>query len=184
MSTSHASTEGSADGMGRVVVGVHGSSSSLRALRHAVDIARDRGWDLELVTAWPDADETLIHDVPGRYIAARGRAVESQRQALATLDPPTASSVATFLVNARPAPALIARCGGADLLVVGAGRPEAERIGRRSVGAECVEAAPCPVTVVPDRLTQPGQKGPTRDRRRHQRRSRRNASMVGAAASA
>jgi nucleotide-binding universal stress UspA family protein len=133
------------------VVGVHGSRSSLHALQHAVDVARDRGWDLEIVTAWPDADDPLIHDVPGRYISPRGHAVECQRAALAALDPVVAADVDTFLINARPAEALICRGEGADLLVVGAGQPESE-LGRPSVAAACVEAAPCPVTVVPDSL--------------------------------
>jgi nucleotide-binding universal stress UspA family protein len=147
MSTSWKAPDEHARAKGRVVVGVHGSRSSLRALRRAVEISLDRGWDLVLVTAWPDADEALIHDVPGRYIAARGRAMESQREALALLGPVMAPRVETFLVNARPVPALISCCTAADLLVVGAGRPEGER-DRRSVGADCVEAAPCPVVVV------------------------------------
>ena len=86
MSKNRESPDVSGGSSRRVVVGVHGSPSSLIALRHAVGIAVDRGWDLEIVTAWPDADEPLIHDVPGRYIVARGRADECQRQALATLD--------------------------------------------------------------------------------------------------
>jgi nucleotide-binding universal stress UspA family protein len=151
---------------GRVVVGVHGSASSLRALRHAVAIAVDRGWDLEIVTAWPDADDPLIHDVPGRYITARGRAMEYQRQALSAVDVPSGVCVETFLVNARPTEALLARCGAADLLVVGAGRPTPER-GRLGVAAECVEAAPCPVTVVADPPRGPAQGSRTRIRTRN-----------------
>ena len=127
MSTNRESPDVSGGTSGRVVVGVHGSPSSLIALRHAVGIAGDRGWELEIVTAWPDADEPLIHDVPGRYIVARGRAVECQRQALATLDVAVASAVDTFLVNARPAQALMSRCRDEDLLVVGAGRSQQER---------------------------------------------------------
>lgn len=153
MATDREPAERSRRPSGRVVVGVHGSRSSLRALRHAVDVAQDRGWDLEVVTAWPDADDPLIHDVPGRYITARGRAVECQRAALATLDPVVAADIDTFLVNARPAEALLCRCDGADLLVVGAGQPESG-LGRRSVAAACVAEAPCPVQVVPDPLAE------------------------------
>jgi nucleotide-binding universal stress UspA family protein len=149
MSINRNSPDPSGGTSGRVVVGVHGSQSSLRALRHALRIALDRDWDLEIVTAWPDADGTFIHEVPGRYMVARGHAMESQRQAVSALDTPGALRVQTCLLNARPAEALIARCEDTDLLVVGASRPEVER-GRRSVGAECVEAAMCPVTVVPD----------------------------------
>ena len=165
---------------GRVVVGVHGSPSSMIALRHAVGIALDRGWDLEIVTAWPDADDPLIHDVPGRYIVARGHAVERQRQALATLD--VATAVDTFLVNARPAQALMSRCRDGDLLVIGAGRPQQER-GSRSVAAECVEAGPCRVTVAPHPHAEPVQ-SKTREPQRHQRHRGRGGSRTGRAASA
>ena len=108
---------------GRVVVGVHGSESSRLAFEYAVDIARERGWHLEIVTAWPDADEVMIRDIPGRYIVSRGRALESQEDALASLDPDLAERTSTFLVNARPVQALIARCTDADLLVVGLAAP-------------------------------------------------------------
>lgn len=148
MSTNRESPGVAGGTSGRVVVGVHGSPSSLIALRHAVGIAVDRGWDLEIVTAWPDADDPLIHDVPGRYIVARGRADQCQHRALASLDTTVASTVDTFLVNARPAEALMSRCREIDLLVVGAGRSQRQR-GSRSVAAECAEAGPCHVTVAP-----------------------------------
>ena len=135
-------------GCGRVVVGVHGSKSSRLAFGYAVGIARERGWDLEIVTAWPDADEVMIHDVPGRYIVSRGRALESQKDALGSLDPALAERASTFLANARPEQALVTRCTDADLLVVGAGRPDRER-DRLGVGAECAKEALCPVTVIP-----------------------------------
>ena len=85
MSANQKSPDASGETSGRVVVGVHGSRSSLAALRYAAKVALDRGWDLEMVTAWPDADDPLIHDVPGRYIIARGRALECQREALESL---------------------------------------------------------------------------------------------------
>jgi nucleotide-binding universal stress UspA family protein len=167
-----------------VVVGVHGSESSRRALQYAVGVAHDRVWDLEIVTAWPDADEVMIRDVPGRYIAARGRAWESQGEALAALDPVLADRVSTFLMNARPAQALIARCAGASLLVVGAGRPGRER-DRQGVGAECVKAAGCPVIVVPARepVTNAAP-DPLRWPRRQRHGRSRSTPRAGAAASA
>jgi nucleotide-binding universal stress UspA family protein len=136
-------------GRGRVVVGVHGSVGSRRALNQAVSIARERGWDLELVTAWPDADEVFIHDVPGHYMVARGRAEESQGEVLATLRD-RRLEVTGSVVNARPAVALLDRCVGADLLVVGASRPERE-LERPGVAATLSRAAPCPVVIVPAR---------------------------------
>jgi len=183
MSTNRKSPDASGGTSGRVVVGVHGSRSSLDALQHAAAIAVERGWDLEIVTAWPDADDPLIHDVPGRYITARGHAVESQREALATLDPLVTPEVDTFLINARPAEALTARCGDTDLLVVGAGRPEQER-GRRSVAAECAEGATCPVAVVPDPHAEPVLESETQRPPRHRRHGRPRGSKTGAAASA
>jgi len=167
---------------GRVVVGVHGSPSSMIALRHAVGIAVDRGWDLEIVTAWPDAEDPLIHDVPGRYIVARGHAVERQRQALDTLDIVVATAVDTFLLNARPAQALMSRCRQADLLVVGAGRPQQDR-GSRSVAAECVDAGPCRVTVAPHPHAEPVQ-SKTREPQRHRGHRGPGGSRAGRSASA
>jgi nucleotide-binding universal stress UspA family protein len=168
---------------GRVVVGVHGSESSRLAFEYAVDIARERGWDLEIVTAWPDADEVMIRDMPGRYIVSRGRALESQDDALASLDPDLAERTSTFLVNARPAQALIARCADADLLVVGAGRPDMER-DRPGVGAECAHEAVCPLTVVP--APEPETSAPPDPQRpqlRHSRRRSRSSRRVGASTS-
>ncbi len=174
---------------GRVVVGVHGSASSMDALRWAAKIARDRGWELEIVAVWPDADEVFIRDVPGRYMVARGAAMAALNRAVAAVleyDP----GVSTFLMNSRPAQALLARGHEADLVVVGAGRPQAER-GRRAVGDE-LAARSCPVLVVssdlaardeaaedaPQLRAEPRAGG---ERARHGRRSRagRNAPLVG-----
>ena len=65
----------------------------------------------------------MIHDVPGRYIVSRGRALESQKDALGSLDPALAERASTFLANARPEQALVTRCTDADLLVVGLAAP-------------------------------------------------------------
>jgi nucleotide-binding universal stress UspA family protein len=133
---------------GRVVVGFHGTEASRRALQQAVTVARDRGWDVDVVTAWPEADEVFVHDVPGHYMVARGRAMQWQDEALAAIDPGDLSHVTVFLVNDRPAAALLARCDGADLLVLGKGHPETEPP-EESVGAACSDAVPCPMVVVP-----------------------------------
>src|SRR5262245_6083207 len=141
---------------GRVVVGFHGSEASRRALRQAMSVARDRGWDVELVTAWPEADEVFVHDVPGHYMVARGRAMQWQDEVLASLASTELPPGTAFLVNERPVQALLARCTGADLLVLGKGHVEAEtdidlgiEIASVDVGAACREAAPCPMVIVP-----------------------------------
>lgn len=130
---------------GRVVVGVHGSASSMDAVRWAAALARGQGWDLEIVAAWPDADDVFIHDVPGRFIVSRGAAAEALGRAEETVEG-LQGRVSTFLVNARPVAALLSRAGDASLVVVGAGRPAVER-DRPSVGAE-LTACRCPVLVV------------------------------------
>ena len=169
---------------GRVVVGVHGSESSRRAFEYAVGIARERGWDLEIVTAWPDADEVMIRDMPGRYVVSRGRALKLQEDALASLDPDLAQRTSTFLVNARPAQALIARCADADLLVVGAGRPGSER-DRPGVAAECAKEAGCPLTVVPAPQPEPSAPpDPQRPPLRHSSGPSRGSRLVGATTTA
>ncbi|MBF4765355.1 universal stress protein [Nocardioides islandensis] len=135
--------------MGRVVVGVHGTEASRRALQRAATIARERGWGLEVVTAWPEADEALIHDVPGHYNAARGRAMRWQADAVAALDPSLLPRLSTYLVNARPAEALVARSADADLLVVGtAASTDAPDL--PGVSGTCCREARCPTDVVAD----------------------------------
>jgi len=139
---------------GRVVVGFHGSDASRQALRQAMSVARDRDWVVELLTAWPEADEAFVHDVPGRYMVARGRAMQWQDEVVDSMDPDDVSRVTAVLVNDRPVPALLARCAGADLLVLGKAQVEPQTDELDSdvlvpdVAAACHGVAPCPLVVV------------------------------------
>jgi nucleotide-binding universal stress UspA family protein len=135
--------------MGRVVVGVHGTEASRRALQRAASVARERGWGIEVVTAWPEADEALIHDVPGHYNAARGRAMRWQADAVEALDPSLLPRLSTYLVNARPAEALLARSADADLLVVGTASAT-DAVDPKGVSGTCSREARCPTDVVAD----------------------------------
>ena len=143
---------------GRVVVGVTGSDASAQALAWALDVAARRGWAVDVVTAWPDLGEPLIHEVPGHYSDARGRAVEGLRSALARRenrqrDP----EVRVFVDNADPVEALVARSRGADLLVVGVSRGgQSRRRGLPPVAEECRRLVECPLVVVDPQTT--GQK--------------------------
>lgn len=144
---------GSADAVGaggRVVVGVSGSEASTAALAVALEIARTRGWTVDVVTAWPDLGAPLVHEAPGHYNDARGRAVEGLNRALARcgveLDGPLAR---VWVENADPVQALVARSRGAQLLVVGApDRGVSQRSGLPAVGDLCRRLVDCPTLVV------------------------------------
>jgi nucleotide-binding universal stress UspA family protein len=109
----------------RVVVGMSGSPASLAALREALTIALDRGWSVEVVTAWPDAADVFVHEVPGHYCLPRGEALHSQRAALERMGVSGSQedTVTTCLVNDRPADALLTKAEGAALLVIGSSAP-------------------------------------------------------------
>jgi len=133
-----------------VVVGVTGSEASAEALAWALDVAGARGWTVDAVTAWPDLGEPFIHEVPGHYCDARGRAVEGLRTSLSRCqghrDGP---AIEVCIENADPVEALAARSRGADLLVVGAsGAGRSRRRGLPPVGESCRRVVACPTIVV------------------------------------
>lgn len=134
----------------RVVVGVGESPSSTAALAWAYDVCRRRGWVLDVVTAWPDLGEVLVHEAPGHYCVPRGRAVAALQTALAAcdleLDGPT---VRVQVENADPVQALVESSRGAMLLVLGASSSgRSRRAGCRPISELCRPVAACPVQVV------------------------------------
>ncbi len=149
---------------GRVVVGVTGSDASAEALAWALDVAARRGWAVDVVTAWPDLGEPLIHEVPGHYSDARGRAVEGLRRALARReDRPRDPEVRVFVDNADPVDALAARSRGADLLVLGVSRGgQSRRRGLPPVAEACRRLIDCPLVVVDPVVDGPGVRAPRR----------------------
>jgi nucleotide-binding universal stress UspA family protein len=136
---------------GRVVVGVTGTETSERALAFALDVARSRGWTLDVVTAWPDLGMPFVREVPGHYNDARGRLVEGLKRALARcmveLDGPM---VRVWVENADPVEALVRRCADADLLVLGTSSQEgtSRRLGLAPVSDLCRDLVACPIVVV------------------------------------
>ncbi len=166
MTVAHETTTGlsSPPTAGRVVVGVTGSDASAEALARALDVAARRGWAVDVVTAWPDLGEPLIHEVPGHYSDARGRAVEGLRTALARReDRARDPEVRVFVDNADPVEALVARSRGADLLVVGVSRGgQSRRRGLPSVAEECRRLVECPLVVVDPADGGPGVPQPRR----------------------
>jgi nucleotide-binding universal stress UspA family protein len=137
---------------GRIVVGVDGSDSSIRALEWAARQAELTHDVLEVVTTWewpiydgwsapfpegwdPRADATKILD----------EMVGKLRQAHPDL------VVRSEVVEGHPAPVLIGASRGANLLVVGSrGHGEFAGMLLGSVGEHCVTHADCPVLVLRD----------------------------------
>ena len=103
-----------------------------------------------MVAAWPAVGEPVIHEVPGHYCAARGRAVDGLNAALSAcgveLDGPT---VRVWVDNDDPVEALVARSKGADLLVLGSAHDgRSRRLGLPTVRARCRGRVRCPVVEV------------------------------------
>jgi nucleotide-binding universal stress UspA family protein len=136
----------------RIVVGVDGSESSVRALEWAARQAELTGAGLEVITTWewptsygwvapipdswdPEVDATkMLEDILAR---------------LREKHPKTA--VRSMVVEGHPAPVLIKASRGAELLVVGSrGHGEFSGMLLGSVGEHCVSHAHCPVLVLRD----------------------------------
>lgn len=140
-------------GEGRIVVGVDGSDSSVRALDWAARQAELTGHVIEVITTWewptnygwtvplpegwdPQADTTKTLD----------RILDQLRQAHPRV------RVRPRVVEGHPAPVLIEASRGAELLVVGSrGHGEFAGMLLGSVGEHCVTHAHCPVLVARDR---------------------------------
>jgi nucleotide-binding universal stress UspA family protein len=146
--------------VGEIVVGVDGSAGSFEALRFALVEARLRHATVRAVYAhghpWSenvpgvyappvvadlrrrlrDEGKRVLDSAIGRALAAAGNSVE----------------VASELIEAPVAEALITGSSGADLLVVGSrGRGGFTGLLLGSVSQHCARHATCPVVIVPPR---------------------------------
>lgn len=141
---------------GRIVVGVDGSDGARAALRWALDEARLRGANVDVVHSWHAP--SLV--VPGRFggsapvgeetlEAARRSAehlLEHELQAANT----DGLQVEPLVPSASPVDALLDIARGADLLVVGTrGRGGFAGLLLGSVSQQVSHHAPCPVVIVP-----------------------------------
>jgi|SRR5271157_3786395 len=140
-------------GKGRIVVGVDGSDSSVRALDWAARQAERTGDVLEVITTWewpayygwtagppedwdPQADMTKV----------LGEILDHLRQAHPDI------TVRPRVVEGHPAPVLMEASRGADLLVVGSrGHGEFAGMLLGSVSEHCLTHAHCPVLIARDR---------------------------------
>lgn len=141
----------------RIVVGVDGSAASAAAVRWAVREARLRHVTVHLVCSYysdarlhaPYAPQSWAAHQEECYAAARavlGAAVELARRRLPLGD------LTTELVSEPPIRALLDRAEGAEMLVLGAARPD-RRPGQPPsalgpVARTCLRLADCPVVVI------------------------------------
>jgi nucleotide-binding universal stress UspA family protein len=142
-------------GARRVIVGASGSPGSLRALRHAEDLARHSDATLTPVLAWvpPGGDLAARQSCPALVRLWHDAAWQ---QLWAALDAawgaiPADLSVQPVVQRGHPGPVLVAIAGHPDdLLVVGAGqRGGLAWLGHGRVSRYCLAHAQCPVLAVP-----------------------------------
>ena len=142
----------------RIVVGVDGSPGSKTALKWAMNHARLTGSTVEAVTTWQNPAEyataygwTSAAFEGDSYAATTVKVLgDTVAEVTAQMDHPVA--VLTQVVEGHPAEALLHAAEGAELLVVGSrGRGTFAAIMLGSVSQNCVQHAPCPVVVVPNR---------------------------------
>jgi nucleotide-binding universal stress UspA family protein len=139
----------------RVVVGIDGSPGARAALRTALVEAAARGADLEVVSAYPVVLPWTagVPDLQQMRADARTRARAFLDEVRAELmvdggPDPGAGAVRLVVQGGPPAPVLVERAAGADLLVVGSrGRRAVRSLLLGSVALHCVTHASCPVLV-------------------------------------
>jgi nucleotide-binding universal stress UspA family protein len=142
-------------GVRRVIVGASGSPGSLRALRHAEDLARHGDATLTPVLAWvpPGGEVAARQPCPSLVQIWQDAAWQRLWTALdaAWGQIPAGLSVQPVVQRGQPGRVLVAfACQPDDLLIVGAGRRGLVAWpGRGRVSRYCVAHAQCPVLAVP-----------------------------------
>ena len=130
-----------------IVVGVDGSSESVRATAWAAEQARATGGTLELLIVWARPMSYGLPLVVGGY-NPETEAQAVVEKAASGIDLP-AQRLLTSVVNGAPAVVLVERSKSADLLVVGSrGHGGFAEMLLGSVSDHCVHHASCPVVVV------------------------------------
>jgi nucleotide-binding universal stress UspA family protein len=144
----------------RIVVGVDGSTGSHEALRWAIEDAKRRASDLEILICWhpPFLAEASGYGVA--FLSPDELTAEARAQLENALGPVRADleaigalghTVTTRLVEGAPGPNLVTESKGAALVIVGRrGHSGLARLVMGSVSRYVVTHAACPVVVVPD----------------------------------
>jgi nucleotide-binding universal stress UspA family protein len=138
----------------RIVVGVDGSAGARAALSWALDEARLREAELDVVHGWHLPIGTGEAGSPVALAILVGAAEEDAKdlvdRMVAEADTRGVSSVEKILVCEGAADVLLRVAQGADLLVVGArSRNGVAGFVLGSVADEVARHAPCPVAVIP-----------------------------------
>jgi nucleotide-binding universal stress UspA family protein len=139
--------------MGRIVVGIDGSSNGQRALEWGLEEAQLRGWELELVQAAPPAgmlDAVTSMSSREELERAAEHLLEQVLEDVVLARVDTGDLVVHRTVRSGAAAEVLCSVAeGADLLVVGArGRGGFTERMLGSVASQVVQHAPCPVLVV------------------------------------
>ena len=130
-----------------IVVGVDGSSESVKATAWAAQEARATGGTLELLIVWARPMSYGLPLVVGGYNPEH-EAQDVVEKAASGIDLP-AERLRTSVVNGAPAVVLVERSKSADLLVVGSrGHGGFAEMLLGSVSDHCVHHSSCPVVVV------------------------------------
>jgi nucleotide-binding universal stress UspA family protein len=137
--------------MGRIVVGVDSSATSLKALRWAMDEAALRGSEVELVHAFPRPElvgMTMVVTLPSDD-ELREASEQVLADALSAVGGPGGITVTQRVGSGGPASVLVEAAKDAELLVLGSrglGGFRGMLLG--SVTQQVIAHAPCPVVVI------------------------------------
>jgi nucleotide-binding universal stress UspA family protein len=134
----------------RIVVGVDGSESSLRALEWAAGQAELTGARMDVVTAWqwPTSFGWAVAYPDGWNPQADAQKVLDEAVDPVRREHPGVT-IGSTVVEGHPAPALVEASEGAALLVVGSrGHGEFAGMLLGSVSEHCISHAHCPVLVL------------------------------------
>lgn len=132
--------------MERIVVGIDGSPGADRALRWAIDEARQWNAHLDVVIAWSYLDQPTTEFDP-HYGEADARA--AAEAAIERVGGAEGADVTITCCNDLPARALLDQAVGADLVVVGSrGLGGFKGLMLGSVSHQVVTHAPSPVVII------------------------------------
>ena len=136
----------------RIVVGVDGSPSSMRALRWAIRQAKLAGAEVEAVTAWSYPSGYGWASFGEGAVDFEGDAGKILFEALAEVSGIAPDVVVEpLVVQGHAADVLVRAAEGADLLVVGSrGHGGFAGMLLGSVSQHCVHHASCPVLILQD----------------------------------
>ncbi|HUJ67020.1 MAG TPA: universal stress protein [Acidimicrobiales bacterium] len=134
----------------RIVVGVDGSESSVRALAWAAGHAELTGSVVEAIATWEWPSSFGFGLVVPEGWSPADDAQKVLDKAIEQVAPAHPGlTIRTRIVEGHPAPALVEASTGAELLVVGSrGHGEFAGMLLGSVSEHCVTHAHCPVLVV------------------------------------